>query len=63
MGVEVLGVLGLLAVVAWKLAQLVEVAKDVRAELVSARWDENARLKRLESQVQVGLDRKIEGEH
>lgn len=52
MGVELLGVLGLLAVVAWKLTQLVDVAKDVRAELVAARWQEGERLSRLERQVE-----------
>jgi hypothetical protein len=49
-----LALVGLLAVLAWKLNQLVEVAKLVHIELVTARWHTHERVRRLE--------RKVEGE-
>lgn len=44
----------LLALLAWKLTQLVEVAREVRTELITARWEGNQRIRVLE--------RKVEGE-
>ncbi len=51
------GLVLLLAVLAWKLNQLVDVAKEVRTELITARWEGNKRIKWLEREV----ERKGEG--
>jgi hypothetical protein len=49
---EVAAIVGLLALVAWKLTQLVDVARKVHVELVTARWHTHERVRRLERQVE-----------
>lgn len=47
-----LTVVGLLGVLVWRLDQLVKIAKQVHIELVTARWEGNQRIRRLERQVE-----------